>query len=80
MSEINKIWNRIDNKQIKTENKYRLAFLVFSVISAIFGALIWFIIGERIFSGLDNAMCFVGLPVVLSWLFVYIYSCNHSFK
>ncbi len=80
MSEINKIWNQIDNKQIKTENKYRLAFFIFSVISAVFGALVWLIIGQRILPGLDNAACFIGLPAVVSWLFVYIYSCNHSFK
>ncbi len=80
MSEINKIWNLIDNKQIKTENKYRLAFLVFTVISAILGALVWLIIGQRILPGIDNALCFIGLPAVLSWLFVFIYSCNHSFR
>ncbi len=80
MTEISKIWNRIDNKKIKTENKYRLAFLIFSVISALLGAFIWFTVGHLIFTGLDNAVCFIGWPVVFSWLFVFIYSCRHSFN
>lgn len=74
-----KIWSRIDEMKIKCENKYRLTFFVFSVLASVFGALVWLLIGQRILTGLDNAVCFVGYPVVLSWLFVFIYACRHSF-
>ncbi len=73
-----KVWNYIDGKNWKRDTKYRLMQLILGTISAAAGFVLWLILREWAFSGGEWMICFVGYPLLISCVTVFIYESRHE--
>lgn len=73
------VWTYIGKKNWPATTKYKVAFLILGTLYALAGFATWLIIRMWALSTLDWMFCFIGYPVVISWLVVFLYSCNHDF-
>lgn len=75
-----KLWNIIEETNMKRESKNNL-FLAIQIIKfAAFGALAWVILGMRFFPGIESFLCFLGYPAVFGgFLGGALYLYNHEF-
>ncbi len=73
------LWSWIDKKNMPVYAKYRLALLTAGVLSALLGFVLWLVIRSWTLSTADWMVCFIGYPVIISWLVVFFYSCHHAF-
>jgi len=76
---LNKIWTYIEKQKWQAETKYRIALLIFGTLYALIGFSVWLIIRNWTLSTWDWMICFVGYPVIISLIVVFLYSCNHDF-
>ena len=76
---MNHLWTYIDHKNWHEETKYRIALLLLGILFALIGFAIWLVIRIWILSSWDWMLCFIGYPIVISWLVVFFYSCRHGF-
>lgn len=76
---MNGLWTYIDNKNWTVKTKYLAILSILSAISGIIGIIIWLIVRIRFFSTPDWIICFIGYPIIISWIVVIIYSCRHDF-
>ena len=74
-----KLWNRVDGLNLKAGKKLRLFRLTLEFSSALLGLLIWLLIQNRILNTWDWLICFIGYPVMITWIASMLYSCNHDF-
>ncbi len=74
-----KLWIYLDEKNLPAVNKYHLAFILYGSLSALFGFLLWSVLRIWMFSTLDWMICFIGYPVVISFVIVFICGCNNEF-
>lgn len=56
------IWNCINNKDWKIENKYGLFLFITTSISSVIGFVIWFALHFFILNKISWAICFTGYP------------------
>ena len=73
------LWSFIDKKDWRAETKYRIMFLVLGALFGITGFLLWLVISNWVLAGWDWMFCFVGYAVIISYLTVFLYACNHEF-
>lgn len=73
------LWMFIENKKWRTETKYKMAFVILGILFALAGMTVWLLIRTWAFSTPDWMLCFIGYPVILSWLTAFLYSCRHCF-
>jgi len=73
------LWNYIDRLNRHAEAKYRSAELILAALYGLLGFAGWLIAGRRLFSAWDWMVCFIGYPVIISRLVVFLYYCNHDF-
>jgi len=74
-----KLWNYIDRKNLTIDEKFKIACAIIGFISGFIGFIIWLLVR---FWALDTIMwlfCFIGYPVVISFIFTFIYGCRHEF-
>lgn len=75
---MNKLWTFIEEKNWHAETKYRVAILILGTLCALAGLAAWLIVRIWVLSSLKWLFCFMGYPVVISWLVVFLYACNHE--
>ena len=73
------IWNKIEDKNWKTATKVNAFLWVLGVLYGSIGLVVWSVVRIWALKTLDWMICFVGYPVIISWLVVLLYVCNHDF-
>lgn len=73
------LWTYIDEKNWRAETKFQVTLFILGILFALIGLVVWLVIRTWILSTWDWMICFIGYPIVLSWFFVFLYSCNHDF-
>lgn len=76
---MNKIYKMIERMDIKKERKYQLAILMMSILYMLIGLCAWLIIRTIALSSIDWMICFMGYPMFISWIRLFLYTSNHSF-
>ncbi len=74
-----KLWNHIDEKRWSREAKYRVALLIAGILFGAAGFILWLLIRPWALATRDWMLCFIGYPVILSWVLVFLYACRHDF-
>ncbi len=77
---MNVLWKRIKRWDATKEKKNGLYLSARTLLHALIGALIWFLIGQWFLEHPVWVICFIGYPAVLSGLFggiLYLY--QHEF-
>ncbi len=74
-----KIWDLIDQRNWSASAKQTFAFWIFGILSMTAGYFLWKIIGLRMLGSVDWMLCFMGYPVIFSFVMVYMYACRHEF-
>ncbi len=72
-------WTHIEEKNWNAGKKYRVALLSLGTLYALAGFAVWLIIRIWALSSWNWMFCFIGYPVVISWIVVFLYSCSHDF-
>ncbi|MCR5580693.1 MAG: hypothetical protein K6F66_03810 [Pseudobutyrivibrio sp.] len=72
-------WNYVDRKNWLARTKYVVAIIVICTLFAAVGLGLWFIIKDYALSTIDWMICFICYPIVISYIGVFIYGCNHEF-
>lgn len=73
------IWDNIEKKNWRAENKYKAALLILGILFGMAGLIIWGVVQIWALRSFGWMFCFVGYPVVLSWIVVLFYSGKHDF-
>ncbi len=73
------LWKYIERKSWDASKKYKMFTLFLSLISALVGLLAWVVIRPYSLSTLDWMICFMGYPVMVSLIAVFLYSCRNFF-
>ncbi len=73
------IWMYIDRKNWEAGKKYRVLLLILGLLYMLCGLAAWLIIRTRAFSSIDWMFCFIGYPVVISWITAFLYTSRHEF-
>ncbi len=73
------LWNMIEKKKWTAKAKYAAALLLLGAVFALAGFALWMVIRLRALSSVDWMLCFIGYPVVISWIAIFLYSCRHEF-
>lgn len=73
------LWMFIERKKWRSATKYKFAFLVVGTIFSIVGLIAWLIIRNWALSAWNWMVCFIGYPVIISWLVVFLYAYKHDF-
>ncbi len=74
-----KLWIYLDKKNWMAKNKYRMAFTIIGFLSGLAGFLLWMLLSTHVLSSIDWMICFIGYPIAISPVFVFVYGCNHEF-
>ena len=74
-----KLWTYIEGKMWRAKKKYALAFLIPGALFALTGLIAWVIIRNWALSSMDWMVCFIGYPIVISSLIVFLYAGSHRF-
>lgn len=74
------LWTYIDNKDWRAKTKYNVILLILGSMFGLAGFCVWLAVRNWTFSTIDWMLCFIGLPVLLSWYIVVFYSCRHEFS
>ena len=74
------IWNYVNKLNLKPKTRQRLFLAAVSLLWGLVGALLWVLLGSKIFPGrIDWMLCFIGYPaVILGFLsgIYYIFKVN----
>ncbi len=73
------LWLFIDKKTWKRDTKYKAALLIFGVLAALAGFLVWLAVRNTALDTGEWLICLIGYPVLISWVVVFIFSCHHEF-
>ncbi len=73
------IWNYLDEKNWKRNTKYGLMQLLLGTVSAAAGFVLWLFLRKWAFSGTEWMICFIGYPLILSCVTVFLYESRHEF-
>lgn len=73
------LWNYIDNKNWKAENKYRALFFIMGTVFAAIGFFTWLIVSRWVLDSPEWAVCFAGYPVVFSLFWGFVYTADAQF-
>ena len=73
------IWDFFERRNWRAETKYKALLWLLSMVFGLAGALVWGIVQIWALKTADWLICFVGYPVILSWLLVVFYSGRHDF-
>jgi len=74
------LWNKIDQLNIKSDQKYKRFICSLTVINGVFGAIAWILIGRLFLPKLEWLLCFIGYPAIfIGLLGGVIYLFNHEF-
>lgn len=73
------IWSFIDRKNWTAQTKYRAAAAAVTVIAAIAGVTAWTCLRHFFLSSMEWMLCFAGYGAAGSWIFLFLYSCSHTF-
>lgn len=74
------LWTYLQQKPWRATTKYRLALFLFSVLSGLLGLACWLLIRLFALDSWDWMACFIGYPVVASWVGVFLKSCQCEFQ
>lgn len=74
------LWNFVYSRNLKNLAKNRLFIFLCIVYTALFGALIWLLVGRFFLPGFIWLVCFMGYPAMLWGLFGgSLYLATHGF-
>lgn len=73
------LWSWLERRSWKAATKYRALLWLMSLLSGLAGALLWAVVQLWTLKTVDWLLCFVGYPVVASWLGVVLYGYRHEF-
>ncbi len=73
------LWNYIEDKNWKAENKYKAAFFIMGSVFAFIGLFIWLIVSRWVLDSPAWAACFMGYPAMLSLFFGFVYAADNQF-
>ncbi|MCR4674199.1 MAG: hypothetical protein K5675_04245 [Lachnospiraceae bacterium] len=74
-----KLWNYIDNKNLKAKTKYMLAFLIVESAATLFGILLWLVFRLFGYSSGGWLFCLIGYPVMITFYVTVLYLYGHEF-
>ncbi|MCR5585601.1 MAG: hypothetical protein K6F63_09240 [Lachnospiraceae bacterium] len=72
------LWDCLDKKRISLRKKYAIAILVTAGFSALFGTVLMLIVGLFTSLAPESSACFIGYPVVIGVIVVFVYGFNHE--
>ena len=73
------LWDHIEQLNLKTENKFHLFRIILEIPAGVIGLLLWLFIRIWCLKTWDWMICFIGYPVITTWLVAVLYSCRHDF-
>lgn len=74
------LWSYIEEKNWNEDKKYAVTLLIVSALAALAGLALWLLIGIRVFSAANLAVCFVGYPVLIATYVAILYLFRHEFQ
>ena len=74
-----KIWMTLDEKNWNAERKYQVCIWTLALLGAALGGLLWLALSHVALGTLDWCVVFLGMPVLLAPIAVFLYSCRHPF-
>ena len=77
---MNTLWTYIDDKKWRAKTKYNVILLILGSLFGLAGFCVWLVVRNWAFSTIDWMLCFIGVPVLVSWYIVVFYSCRHVFS
>ena len=75
-----KIWVKVNELNIKKENKIRFFLISMILIWMLIGGIAWLLVGKNIWPSYSELLVFIGLPGAFIGLYgsiIYLY--NHNF-
>lgn len=76
---MNRLWIYIDSKKWQEATKYKIILIILGSLFGLIGCILWLIVRSFVFSSPKWLFCFVGYPIIISWVVVLIYSGRHDF-
>ena len=74
-----KFWMTLDEKNWNAERKYQVSIWTLALLGAALGGLLWLALSPVVLGTLDWCAVFLGTPVLLAPIAVFLYSCRHPF-
>ncbi len=74
------IFEYIDSKNWEAPVKCRAALWLAAAAGAAAGLVVWLLLRTWILPTVDWMLCFIGYPMLISWVVIFIYLCNHPFS
>ncbi len=74
-----RLWAYIDGRDWTERAKFEAASWILGAAGSVLGLILWLVLRTWTLKTVDWMICFIGYPFVISRLFVFCYSCRHSF-
>lgn len=74
-----KLWTVLEEKHWDPEKKYRVCVWMLALLGAAAGGLLWLALSPVALGTPDWFIVFLGMPVLLAPLAVFLYGCRHPF-
>ena len=68
------LWNYIREKEWSDQTKYMVTVLIYSLISALLGFVVWLVLRNWVLNSWEWMFCFMGYPAVAAWIGVFLAS------
>ena len=73
------IWSNIEDRNWKAATKLKAFLWVLGILFGFIGLVVWGVVQIWALKTIDWMFCFIGYPVIASWLVVLFYCGNHDF-
>lgn len=67
-----KLWKYIKEKEWSEETKYLISVLIYGLISALVGFVVWLVLRKWVLDSWEWMFCFIGYPAVAAWIVVFL--------
>lgn len=67
-----KLWKYIKEKEWSDETKYLISVLIYGLISALVGFVVWLMLRKWGLDSWEWMFCFMGYPAVAAWIVVFL--------
>lgn len=74
-----KLWMTLEKKNWNAERKYQIYIWILALLGAALGGLAWLALSPFALGTPDWCVVFLGTPVLLAPIAVFLYGCRHPF-